>query len=422
MKKLIIEKTFNLAIENHKKGNFKIAENLYKRILNIYPDHPNANNNLGILFKELGKFEMAITCYKKVIEINPNHANANYNFGNLLRELGDPKRAIIYYKKAIEINPNYVNAYNNLGSAYKDLKDFKNSIFYYKKSIINKPNHPDANYNLGIIFKSQGNFKKAIDFFLKCNSKHSRAELLECIYFLHGLKNYKKMLKKIKINESHNIRVAAMASYVAFREKIENIYPFCKNPINFVFIKNIKNKFTSAEIFSEKLLSFLTNLQSVWEPSRTTTKGGYQTFGNLFNENCVEILKLKKIIEDQVKLYRVYHKKSDDLFIKNWPTKSKIHGWHVKLIKQGHQESHIHPAGWLSGVFYLKIPKVVKNEGSIKLILGGYDYPKVKKLPNLIHSPKAFDIVLFPSSLFHQTIPFNSNDERHSIAFDILPN
>jgi hypothetical protein len=30
-------------------------------------------------------------------------------------------------------------------------------------------------------------------------------------------------------------------------------------------------------------------------------------------------------------------------------------------------------------------------------------------------------IVLFPSSLFHNTIPFKSNEERMTIAFDIIP-
>ena len=67
-------------------------------------------------------------------------------------------------------------------------------------------------------------------------------------------------------------------------------------------------------------------------------------------------------------------------------------------------------------------PKMLKeNQGAIKFTLSGYDYPFVKKLPNLIHIPKVFDIALFPSSLFHATIPFNSQEERHVIAFDLIP-
>jgi len=73
-------------------------------------------------------------------------------------------------------------------------------------------------------------------------------------------------------------------------------------------------------------------------------------------------------------------------------------------------------------VFYLKIPTTLKNnEGSIEFSLCGEDYPKVKNLPNFIYLPKIFDIVLFPSSLFHRTIPFNSNEERQVVAFDLMP-
>jgi len=62
-----------------------------------------------------------------------------------------------------------------------------------------------------------------------------------------------------------------------------------------------------------------------------------------------------------------------------------------------------------------------KKEGSIILELCGDDYPEDKKLPSIMHPPKVYDLILFPSSLFHRTIPFKSNDERHSIAFDLVP-
>ena len=94
----------------------------------------------------------------------------------------------------------------------------------------------------------------------------------------------------------------------------------------------------------------------------------------------------------------------------------------MKLVKGGYQGAHIHPSRWLSGVFYLKVPKSLnQHEGSIKFQLYGYDYPEDKNLPNFIYSPKDFDLVLFPSSLFHRTIPFTLQQERHCIAFDLVP-
>ena len=69
------------------------------------------------------------------------------------------------------------------------------------------------------------------------------------------------------------------------------------------------------------------------------------------------------------------------------------------------------------------MPKTLKeDEGAIKFGLHGYDYPITNiDIPTYQYSPLEGDLVLFPSSLFHKTLPFSSNDERHVIAFDIIP-
>ena len=127
-------------------------------------------------------------------------------------------------------------------------------------------------------------------------------------------------------------------------------------------------------------------------------------------------------LDNAVTLYKKRFSNSKDLIIKKWPSKSTLNAWYVKLIQQGYQNSHIHPDGWISGVFYLKVPKFTNGQdGSIKLTLDGYDYPVDKKLPSLVHSPKDFDLILFPSSLFHGTNPFKSKETRHVIAFDLVP-
>ena len=44
-----------------------------------------------------------------------------------------------------------------------------------------------------------------------------------------------------------------------------------------------------------------------------------------------------------------------------------------------------------------------------------------KIFPSRIVDIEKGDVVLFPSSLFHATIPFNSNKKRITLAFDIIP-
>ena len=109
------------------------------------------------------------------------------------------------------------------------------------------------------------------------------------------------------------------------------------------------------------------------------------------------------------------------MFLLDHFKKFPLTGWFVRLLKGGHQTEHIHPNGWLSGVFYLQVPDFSnQEEGSIELGLWGYDYPILNKsYPKKRYYPKTGDIILFPSSLFHRTIPFHSDEERMSIAFDL---
>ena len=91
------------------------------------------------------------------------------------------------------------------------------------------------------------------------------------------------------------------------------------------------------------------------------------------------------------------------------------------LKKQGYQEAHIHPSGWLSGVIYLKVvPSLDKNEGAIKFSLNGTNYSNYNS-PELIYQPQLGDIILFPSSLHHRTIPFSTDTDRIVMAFDLMP-
>ena len=84
---------------------------------------------------------------------------------------------------------------------------------------------------------------------------------------------------------------------------------------------------------------------------------------------------------------------------------------------------HIHTSSWLSGVIYLKMPdQLAGDEGTITFTLHGYDYPiRNNDIPTVKHVPKEGDLVLFPSSLFHYTTPFQSDEERHCMSFDLRP-
>ena len=95
----------------------------------------------------------------------------------------------------------------------------------------------------------------------------------------------------------------------------------------------------------------------------------------------------------------------------------------VSINTGGSLAAHIHKEGWLSGSLYFKMPsKKTSNEGNIVFSLDGANYPTDgKKFDKKSVDVNKGDLVLFPSSLFHHTIPFKSNEERFTFAFDIIP-
>ena len=85
---------------------------------------------------------------------------------------------------------------------------------------------------------------------------------------------------------------------------------------------------------------------------------------------------------------------------------------------------HNHEYGWITGSFYLQIPKYNNNNddsGNIAFSYQGPRYPKKDKDFNLtIKKIETRDICIFPSSLFHHTIPFESSEERICFVFDLV--
>ena len=169
------------------------------------------------------------------------------------------------------------------------------------------------------------------------------------------------------------------------------------------------------------MIEELKTIDTVWEDK--TTYNGFHSVNriNIF-ENPLEKLKnLKLIIVDEIDAYYSRFKNENCSYIKKWPSKKNIGGWYIILKQQGFQKVHIHPSGWLSGVIYLRVaPHLEKNEGAIEFSLNGWGYSDLS-LPKKILNPKEGDMVLFPSSLHHGTIPYSTDTDRIVISFDLLP-
>jgi uncharacterized protein (TIGR02466 family) len=99
--------------------------------------------------------------------------------------------------------------------------------------------------------------------------------------------------------------------------------------------------------------------------------------------------------------------------------------WSVKLRSSGHHRSHVHPRGWISSACYVELPDCMNDAHTEEGILT-FGQPSIRTTPALSAEysvrPEVGMLVLFPSYLWHGTVPFSSEQPRLTVAFDAVPN
>lgn len=99
--------------------------------------------------------------------------------------------------------------------------------------------------------------------------------------------------------------------------------------------------------------------------------------------------------------------------------------WSVRLRPHGFHVNHYHPEGWISSACYLHIPSAVEKRGGQGwLKLGESAFPTTPALePEYFIRPRPGLLALFPSYMWHGTVPFSGTpeDTRVTIAFDVVP-
>ena len=98
--------------------------------------------------------------------------------------------------------------------------------------------------------------------------------------------------------------------------------------------------------------------------------------------------------------------------------------WSVRLRPGGFHKDHFHPQGWLSSAFYVETPDAAleteAREGWIRF--GQPPFATDPALPaEHFVKPKPGRLVLFPSYMWHGTVPFTTDETRMTIAFDAVP-
>ena len=178
-----------------------------QRILERAPQHVEALQLLGVLFKEQGDNQRAIQSFQTVVELDSDNFEAWTMLGNLMDIEGDPlalqcfdnaiaidstypqgwhskafylqnheqvDEAIAIYHRLHRIDSTYAPAYLNAGILYLEKSEFDNAESELNAYQRLEPYDPMAPFYLGVLAEAREDYRTALTFYNKAASLSPR--------------------------------------------------------------------------------------------------------------------------------------------------------------------------------------------------------------------------------------------------------
>jgi uncharacterized protein (TIGR02466 family) len=414
---------YNLGTTLQALGRLEAAATSYRRAVELEPGYFEAQGNLGAVLQLQGKLDEAVASYRRALALHPD-ATGYFNLGTALSNQGKLADAIASYRKALAIDPNHAEAASSLGEALFHQGQPDEAIASYRHALAVAPDHPEAHYNLGIFLYDAGELEQAIPYFERSRLRDWQERVLYCLYKSSRFEEFKARLRPLLEMPHTSPFLATLSAHHAANFGVEDEYGFCRNPIDFVYHARIDALGASDSPLLADLMRDIEHAE-IAERKQGRLHHGIQSSGNLFHRPEGSFRALASLVQQAVESYRAHFAPHECVFVRAFPNHIEFSSaWYVKMRTGGHLTSHIHETGWLSGSLYLAMPRreAGRDDGSIEFSTHGDDYPqRHADFPKKTISPAVGDIVLFPSSLFHRTIPFHSSAERVCIAFDVKP-
>lgn len=147
--KVQIQATFNEALAQHQRGQFKQAHALYEAILRAQPLHYQSLYSLGMLQAQSGSFQSAADLIGRAIEVFPCNPEFHFYLGNCFQQLQKLEAAVDAYDKAIGLSPEFSQAHSNRGFALQALNRLDAAVASYRKALAITATDALVHCNLG---------------------------------------------------------------------------------------------------------------------------------------------------------------------------------------------------------------------------------------------------------------------------------
>lgn len=362
--------------------------------LRLMPDLPPVLFNRGLVLFRMERTGEALDDFLAVVRSQPGNADAWTNIGILHSREGRAEDAIESLRKSELLSPGSPFVLRALANALRDAGQHHESIRLHRKVMAATPADPAALTDYALSLLSAGDLAEA-------HSHYQRALALD--------PGDQTALAGLYMTGNELGEQALVSSLMDYDALLGHGALQTHDGIDLDALRD----------------AILAHEHLVWEPAGRSTHAGKQS-PMLEQSQGSRFDRFHRMIERQVEA-RI-RAIADDPRLRGHPWVAAMpRRWHLQswitILEQGGQQTpHIHPAGWLSGVFYVDAGKPsVVDAGNLVFGRTQEDLPLARAAREHEHHPSRGQLVMFPSYFFHNTVPYAGDGPRISLAFDVVP-
>jgi len=404
-------------------ARFQEAATIISRALDITPGSAHLHFLRALSLLASGQSFAALADLDAAIRVSPSNLAYLQKRAAALAQLDMLDAALEDFTRIVQLAPDDLDAMGNCGIIHLRRNEYPEAIHLLSRYLHFKPGNVPVLRSLANAHRGVGNGGMALQLLAQLAERNPADNAIQTDYALTLLAtaDFKRAREcyQTVVNRSTRDQWALAGLYLADSALEDDTAAQSLMDRTLIVETNDGGLLDRASLRG----SILSHQGLRWEPAGKSTTGGQQT--TLLDLEAPSFAQLSGFLQQRVaEAFRIHL--SSNVPGHPWhrgrPAAWKLQAWATVLHGQGgHQRPHIHPAGWLSGVYYLDQGDGTEGEG--QLVFG--HPPDELRLPSprhdFAHSPKTGQMLLFPSFFLHHTTPYRGHSERISIAFDVIP-
>ena len=390
----------------------------------------------GMIALELGDAAEAVKLYRRAVQRRADFAEAHYNLGNALLRLQRLEDAAKAFRRAAELRPDLAAAHNNLGNALNALGRHAEAAEAYQRALRIDPESLETQRNLGIVLEKSGAREPAIALYRAILGKRpawsvAHSNLANALLMSGNARETIAACDRWLAVSPANMEALALKGLALYQAGESEA---ARHLLDFEFVRTltipVPPGYRNLEEFNAALVEYTLAHPTLHVPEEADPHYHHPALAitaSFFGPKDGPAAALEAVTRQAVGDYLArIPPGSNHQFLVNPPQRWEFASWAAVLNFQGNLTPHIHMDGYVSGVYYPLLPDLVGRPeqgeaGFFELGRPPADFPITAATGIMPVQPTPGMMILFPSYFYHRTIPFQSDQRRISIAFDVMP-